>query len=150
MPFANRSELQCRLIVRAVYRPFRQYFSATRFPITCAAPAILTTAVSATLIPATVNAQELLARELLVQMSRQQSSQLCSVKSFTECMAFTEKECLALSEQAIKQCLMPLPEKINPSELENDSIEACPKKVYEDAGFSDEKAKACLLEGAKK
>ena len=64
-------------------------------------------------------------------------------------MEFTEEECLALSEEAIKQCLLPLPEKINPSELENDSIEACPKQVYEDAGYGDDKAKACLLEATK-
>ena len=94
-------------------------------------------------------AQDLLARDLLVQMSRSQSTQLCSLKAFTECMAFTEKECLALSEQAIKQCLLPLPEKINPAELDNDSIEACPKKVYDDAGYTDDKAKACLLEATK-
>lgn len=103
-----------------------------------------------TSIAPSLGAQELLARELLVQMSRNQSSLLCGLNSFTECMNFSEKECLALSEQAIKQCLMPLPEKINPSELENYSIEACPKKVYEDAGYSDDKAQACLQEASKK
>ena len=96
-----------------------------------------------------LHAQQLLTRDLLVQMSRSQSTQLCGFKAFTECMEFTEKECLALSEEAIKQCLLPLPEKINPSELENDSIEACPRQVYEDAGYGDDKAKACLLEATK-
>ena len=83
-------------------------------------------------------------------MYKDQSNQLCTLKSFTECMSFSEKECRALSEQAIKQCLMPLPEKIILSELKNDSIEACPKQVYEDAGYSDEKAKACLLDANNK
>ena len=100
--------------------------------------------------PTALNAQESLPRELLVQMYKDQSNQLCALKSFTECMNFSEKECLALSEQAVQQCLMPLPEKIILSELENDSIEACPKQVYEDAGYSDEKAKACLLEANNK
>jgi hypothetical protein len=101
-------------------------------------------------VPAVLSAQESLPRELLVQMYKDQSSQLCTLKSFTQCMNFSEKECLALSEQAVQQCLMPLPEKIILSELKNDSIEACPKQVYEDAGYSDEKAKACLLEANNK
>lgn len=112
--------------------------------------AVVAIACTLTTVSAPLSAQDLLARELLVQMSRNQSTQLCGFKSFTECMEFTKEECLALSEQAIQQCLMPLPEKINPSELENDSIEACPKKVYEDAGYSDEKAKACLQESTNK
>lgn len=125
--------------VKTVANSLRLTLSAGWIAVTCAVAAISTP----------LSAQELLARELLVQMSRDQGSMLCSLKSFTDCMAFTKKQCLDLSEQAIKQCLMPLPEKIIPSELENDSIEACPKKVYEDAGYSDEKAKACLQEAAK-
>lgn len=125
-------------------KTLRNYPGAGYIALACA----MTTA--ATVVSTPLSAQDLLAREVLVQMSRSQSTMLCGLKPFTECMAFTEKECLALSEQAVKQCLMPLPEKIKLSELENDSIESCPKKVYEDAGYSDEKAKACLQEAAKK
>ena len=122
----------------------RSYLTAGGIVATSAATVAITT------LSTPLAAQETLARELLVQMSRNQSTMLCSIKSFTECMEFTEKECLALSEQAIEQCLLPLPEKIIMSELENDSIEACPKKVYEDAGYGDEKAKACLQKAATK
>lgn len=59
-------------------------------------------------------------------------------------MAFTEQQCIDLSEKAVEKCLQPLPERIDPAQLPNDAIEACPKQVYEDAGYPDEKAKACL------
>jgi hypothetical protein len=110
----------------------------------------LTVAACVLITAPALQAQEFLARDLLVQMSRNQSGMLCSIKAFTDCMEFSEQQCVELSEQAIKQCLLPLPEKINMAELQNDSIEACPKQVYEDAGYTDEKAKACLVEANEK
>jgi len=85
-----------------------------------------------------------LSRYLLIQMSRDQSSVLCGSKKFTQCMVFSEAQCLELSEKAIKKCLEPLPERIDPAQLQNEAIEACPRRVYDDAGFTDEKAKMCL------
>jgi len=85
-----------------------------------------------------------LSRFLLIKLSRDQSAVLCGSEKFTQCMGFTQKECLALSEKAVEQCLMPLPERIELDQLSNDTIESCPKLVYEEAGFSDEKAQECL------
>ena len=48
------------------------------------------------------------------------------------------------SEDAIKQCLVPLPERIALDQLDNELIEACPKQVYEDAGYTEEKAAQCF------
>ena len=59
-------------------------------------------------------------------------------------MGFTQKECLVLAEKAVEQCLMPLPERIELDQLSNDTIESCPKLVYEEAGYADEKAQQCL------
>ena len=84
--------------------------------------------------------QEMLARELLVDMARSQFSVLCQSQEFASCMGFTTQACLNLSENAIKQCLLPLPEQINPAQLDNAALEACPKEIYANAGFSEEKA----------
>ena len=85
-----------------------------------------------------------LSRFLLIKLSRDQTAVLCGSEQFTQCMGFTEKECLVLGEKAIEQCLMPLPERIELDQLSNDTIESCPRLVYEEAGYSDEKAQECL------
>jgi len=104
--------------------------------------------VAATLLmPVSVYAQDTaLSRFLLIEMSREQNAVLCGSAVFTQCMAFTEEQCLALSEKAVEKCLMPLPERIEPETLQNASIEACPRDVYADAGYTDEKAQKCLAE----
>lgn len=90
-----------------------------------------------------------LSKQLLIQLSREQSNVLCQSDVFTQCMGFNKDTCLDLSEQAVQQCLEPLPETINLAELQNDSLEACPQKVYAEAGYSDEKAQACLQQALK-
>ncbi len=87
-----------------------------------------------------------LSRFLLIKLARDQSNVLCSSKAFTQCMGFTETRCLELSEQSVEQCLMPLPERIDLEMLENETIENCPKKIYQDAGYEDEKAQQCLTQ----
>lgn len=88
--------------------------------------------------------QDKLSRALLLKLSRDQSSALCGAVPFTECMGFSKERCLELSEEALQQCLAPLPESINLNELRNESLEDCPNRVYEEAGYSEEKAKECL------
>lgn len=88
--------------------------------------------------------QEMLARELLVDMARGQFSVLCQSEVFASCMGFTPQVCLVLSESAIDQCLMSLPKEIDPVELDNAALESCPKEVYADAGYSEEKAGVCF------
>jgi len=88
--------------------------------------------------------QEMLARELLVDIARNQFSVLCQSEVFASCMGFTSQACLDLSESAIEQCLMPLPKEINPDELDNAALESCPKEIYADAGFSEEQAGLCF------
>jgi hypothetical protein len=87
---------------------------------------------------------EMIPRALLVEMARNQFSILCQSEAFASCMGFTAKSCMDLSEQAIKQCLLPLPKEISPEKLENSALESCPKGVYADAGFSEEKAEVCF------
>ena len=97
------------------------------------------------LLPSIVSSQdESLSRFLLIKLARDQSKVLCTSEQFTQCMGFSESQCLDLSELSIEQCLMPLPERISLKVLENETIENCPKKVYDDAGYSDEKAQMCL------
>jgi len=101
--------------------------------------------------PASVQAQDDgLSKFLLIKISREQSSVLCGHEKFTQCMAFTKEQCLALSEKAVEKCLQPLPERIDLAKLGNDAIESCPKQVYEDAGFAEEKAQQCLSEALQK
>ena len=59
-------------------------------------------------------------------------------------MGFDQNSCIELSEKAVQQCLMPLPDTIDLASLDNDAIEACPREVYEEAGYSEEKAQVCL------
>lgn len=91
-----------------------------------------------------VIAQDKVSKFLIMKLSRDQSQILCTSEVFTRCMGFVEARCLEISEQALEQCIAPLPETIILSELENDVLEACPQKVYADAGYSNEKAVECL------
>jgi len=89
---------------------------------------------------------EKIPRVLLENMARSQYAVLCASPEFTQCMGFVGNACQDLSEEAIKQCLLPLPEEINPLELDNAAIESCPKQVFADAGFTEEKAGLCFDE----
>ncbi len=91
-------------------------------------------------------AEEKLSKFLLIKLSREQSQVLCTSEAFISCMEFTQETCLELSEKALQQCIVPLPDTISLEALSNDALEACPQKVYEEAGFSEEKAKNCLEE----
>ncbi len=88
--------------------------------------------------------QEMIPRTLLVDMARSQFSVLCQSEVFASCMGFTSQACLDLSESAISQCLLPLPEQISPNELDNSALESCPKGVFADAGYQEEKAGPCF------
>lgn len=96
-----------------------------------------------------VQSQDAVPRDVLENMARSQYDVLCGSDAFVACMGFSESACQDLADSAIKQCLLPLPEEIDPSQLDNDAIELCPKLVFEDAGFSDEKAAACFIEAIK-
>lgn len=87
---------------------------------------------------------ETIPRTMLEEMARSQYSTLCQSEAFASCMGFTTQSCMDLSESAIKQCLLPLPEEIPLEELENKALEACPKAVFEKAGFTEEKAGICF------
>jgi hypothetical protein len=87
---------------------------------------------------------EMIRRALLVDMARNQFSTLCESEAFASCMGFTFESCMTLSETAITQCLLPLPKEISLELLENSALESCPKGVYADAGFSEEKAGICF------
>lgn len=87
---------------------------------------------------------EMIPRSLLIDMARQQFSVMCQSETFVSCMGFSTSQCTDLSETAVKQCLLPLPAEISPSELDNDALEACPQQVFEDAGFTEEKAGMCF------
>jgi len=93
---------------------------------------------------AAAQSDEIIPRALLEEMARNQFSILCQSEAFASCMGFTSESCQALSEQAIEQCLLPLPEEISLDKLENDALESCPKDVFADAGFSEEKAGICF------
>lgn len=114
--------------------------------LTLAIPVLL----ASSLLPGSVSSQdETVPRVLLIQGARDQSKVLCSSELFTQCMGFNEAQCLELSEQSIEQCLMPLPEQIDLGVLQNETLENCPKKVYDDAGYTDEKALMCLEKAMK-
>ena len=91
-----------------------------------------------------VVAQDKLSKFLLIRLSREQSQVLCNSEAFTSCMGFDQNSCIELSEKAVQQCLMPLPDSIDMANLDNDVIEACPRDVYAEAGYSEEKAQVCL------
>jgi len=88
----------------------------------------------------------LIPRAAIVDMTRAQSRVICTSEVFLSCMEFDSTECLGLSESAIEQCLMPLPESFDPTELDNETLEACPKALYEQAGYPEEKAAQCFEE----
>lgn len=84
---------------------------------------------------------------VLIKLTRDQASAMCSSQVFTECMGFTQEKCEALSEQAIELCLAPLPDDIDPTTLQNSTLEECPQEIYKKEGFTEEKAKQCFAEG---
>lgn len=90
-----------------------------------------------------------LSKLVLMQLSRDQSQVLCQSEVFTQCMGFARSECLDLSEKALEKCLAPLPDTINLSELQNDTLEACPQTVYTEAGYTEERALTCLQQALK-
>ena len=120
------------------------YISVVKLRITHALVAVI---LSVTLV-SSVSGQssEMIPRVLLVDMARSQYAVLCGSDVFKQCMGFTDSVCSDLSALAIKQCLLPLPEEISPIELDNSAIESCPKQVFEDAGYSEEKAGLCFDE----
>lgn len=105
---------------------------------------LVAVSVGFTAIPAFAQSDEKVPRVMLENMARSQYAVLCSSQEFTSCMGFTGTACNDLAEAAIKQCLLPLPEEINPSELDNDAVESCPKEVFADAGFTEEQAGICF------
>ncbi len=111
-----------------------------------AAAIVASVGMVATGIGSKVVAQEEISKNLLIKLSRDQTQILCTSEAFTQCMGFTEAACLDLGEKAVEQCLAPLPETIPLADLANDTIEACPRDVYAEAGFPDEEAVACLQE----
>lgn len=113
---------------------------------------VLVVAVGATGVGGWAIAQETdkLSKFLLLKISRDQSKVLCTSPEFTSCMGFSEKSCLEVSEKALQQCIMPLPDTISLRDLSNDVLEACPQQVYADAGYSEEKATACIHQAMNK
>lgn len=93
---------------------------------------------------------ETIPRALLEGMARNQFTVLCQSEAFASCMGFTTQSCMDLSEKAIEQCLLPLPEEILLEELDNSALESCPRAVYADAGFTEEKAGICFDEAMEK
>ena len=93
-----------------------------------------------------VRSSELIPRAALVEMASGQFNVLCNSEAFTSCMGFSQSECKRLSDSAIQQCLLPLPEQIDPTKLDNASLESCPKDVFAEAGYSEEKAGMCFDE----
>ncbi len=99
-------------------------------------------------MPAMANEKDKIPKYLLVKMAADNSNVLCSSEAFTQCMGFTAQRCVELGQEAIDTCLGPLPDSIDPEQLQNESLEACPRKVYDDAGFPEEKAEMCFQEVA--
>ena len=85
---------------------------------------------------------------VLIKMSKDQAYTICREDVYTQCMGFTEQRCMTLADKAIDQCLGPLPDQINLANLQNDQLEACPKAVYAEAGFTEEKAEVCFDKAA--
>lgn len=86
---------------------------------------------------------------LLIKLTRDQASAMCSSEVFTQCMEFTEEKCSDLSEQAIELCLAPLPDEIDPETLQNSTLEECPQQIYKKENLSEEKAKMCFQKAMK-
>ncbi len=93
-----------------------------------------------------VRSGEIIPRAILIDMARGQYDVLCQSEVFAGCMGFSQSECKRLSDSAIQQCLLPLPEEIDPDKLDNAALESCPKDVFADAGYSEEKAGMCFDE----
>ena len=89
-------------------------------------------------------AAETLPKAILIQMSLNQASVLCKSEPFTQCMGFSETECMGLADQSVATCLAPLPDEIDLTLLQNSTLEECPQQVYREAGHSEEKAQECL------
>ena len=105
------------------------------------------TLITGTLLSVSASSQDQsLSRFLLIKLARDQSNVLCGSEVFTQCMGFSQTQCMELSEKSIEQCLLPLPERIELDMLESETLESCPKLVYQEAGFEDEKAQMCLSE----
>lgn len=100
--------------------------------------------ITAVVVTGSSTAQENIPKFLLIKLTRDQAGAMCSSDVFTQCMGFDSKMCLDVSEKAIETCLGPLPDEIKPETLENATLEACPQKIYAEAGFSEEKAKMCF------
>lgn len=92
----------------------------------------------------TVSAQEKIPKFVLIQLTLDQTSTLCGSEVFTQCMEFSQARCVELAEKAIEQCLVPLPDQIDPKLLQNESLEQCPQEIYSKEGLSEEKAKGCF------
>lgn len=107
---------------------------------------LLTLLLSAVLSPVFSQSREMIPRALLEDMARSQYDVLCASEAFTACMGFTASACNDISAQAIDECLSPLPKEIDPLTLDNSALESCPKMVFADAGFSEEKAELCFDE----
>jgi len=101
-------------------------------------------AMAAPLVASAQTAEDGIPKFLLMKMAADNASVLCQSEGFTQCMGFSFERCHELKDEAIETCLGPLPDTINPTELQNDSLEACPRKVYADAGFPEEKAEMCF------
>lgn len=85
-----------------------------------------------------------LSKFLLIELSREQSQVLCQSEVFTSCMGFSEQTCFDLSEKALQQCIVPLPDTVFLRDLNSEVLEVCPQAVYSEAGYSNDKAAACL------
>ncbi len=107
---------------------------------------LLALLLSTMLSPVFSQSREMIPRALLEDMARSQYDVLCASEAFTACMGFSAPVCKDISAQAIDQCLSPLPKEIDPLTLDNSALESCPKQVFADAGFSEEKAEQCFDE----
>jgi hypothetical protein len=116
------------------------FFNHTTLRLTLSASLIGTVLLSGSV----AQSSETIRRAVLVDMARNQFSTLCQSEAFASCMGFTAESCMTLSETAITQCLLPLPKEVSLKLLENSALESCPKGVYADAGFSEEKAGICF------
>jgi len=95
-------------------------------------------------------AEDSIPKFVLMEMIRESNGLLCQSESFTQCMGFTVERCMELIDESIKACIAPLPDNINPEELQNATLEDCPEKVYSDAGFTKEKSEMCFANAAPK
>ena len=86
----------------------------------------------------------LIPRAAIVDMTRAQSRVICTSEPFLDCMGFDSGECFTLAESAIERCLMPLPAEIDPTKLDSDTLEACPRELYAEAGYEEAQGNACF------